>query len=365
MKLTIHRDDLAAAVTWAARAVPQRPTTPILAGVLITADNDKVTVSGFDYDTSADATTSADVAEPGRALVSGRLLAHVVAALPAKPVEVALTGTELELRCGGAEFALNTLPVEDYPTLPQPPAPLGQVDAAALRTALAQVTPAASPDETLIMLTGVRIDIDEHGLEMAATDRYRIAARRIDWQPTTDSPAVGVVVPAKTLRDVGKHLHDGPVAVGADDALFSLTSGGRRMVTRLLDTEFVKYRNSFALLNAPHLARVDAAPLIEAIKRVTLVADKNTPVRLAFTGEQVEVSAGGGDLGRGNEAVPCTLDGTDEVAVSFMPQFILDGLAGVPGDVATISMLEPHKPVLVTGDDDPTYRYVAMSLRQA
>jgi DNA polymerase-3 subunit beta len=214
------------------------------------------------------------------------------------------------------------------------------------------------------MLTGVRIDIDEHGMEMAATDRYRIAARRIDWQPTTESPAVGVVVPAKTLRDVGKHLHDGVVDIGANEALFSLATGGRQMVTRLLDTEFVNYRKAFTSVNLPVVARVDTAPLIAAIKRITLVADPKMPVRLAFAGEQVEVSAGGGDLGRGNEAVPCQLDGADEVAISFQPQFILDGLAGVPGDVATIAMLQPHKPALVTGDD-LSYRYLAMSLRQA
>jgi DNA polymerase-3 subunit beta len=363
MKLTITREALADAVTWAGRAIPQRPTMPILGGILITATDDTVTLAGFDYDTAATATVqSVDVAEPGRVLVSGRLLAHVVASLPGT-VELTLSDTEMEIRSGTAEFALNTMPADDYPTLPEPPAPLGQVDAAALRTALGQVTPAASPDDALIMLTGVRVDIDGNGLELAATDRYRIAARRLDWQPIADDVEAGVVVPAKTLREIGKSLHDGMVGIGANDTMFSLTNDGRRLVTRLLDTEFVKYRNSFAGVDAPIFARVDSAPLIAAIKRVTLVADPHTAVRLAFTREQVDVSAGGGDLGRGSETLPCVLDG-DDVSVSFLPQFILDGLAAAPGDVATIAMLAPHKPVLVTSDGDPSFRYLAMSLRQ-
>lgn len=365
MKFTTTRDALADAVVWAARAIPKRPAIPVLGGILITADNDQATLSGFDYDTSARATIPGDVADPGRVLVSGMLLVHIVGSLPADHVELSLSGAELEIRCGAAEFGLNTMPAEDYPTLPEPPATLGQVDAAVLRTALGQVTPAASPDETLIMLTGVRVDVDADGMEIAATDRYRIAARKLAWQPAIPDACASVVVPSKTLQSVGKGLRDGAVDVGADETLFALTGGGRQFMTRLLDTEFVNYRNSFAGVDVPIVARVDVGPMVEAVKRVTLVADRNTPVRLAFTGEQVEVSAGGGDLGRGMEAVPCTLDGADEIGVSFLPQFFLDGLAGVPGDVATISMLAPHKPVLITSDDDPSYRYLAMSLRQA
>ncbi|YCK35148.1 DNA polymerase III subunit beta [Actinomadura sp. ATCC 39365] len=365
MKLSLPADVFADAVAWTARTLPQRPAVPILAGLLLEATgDDTLIVSAFDYDISAKCTVQADVAEPGRVVVSGRLLAEVAKSLPHKAVELALAGGEVELRCGTAEFGLATMPVEDFPALPEPPATLGQVDAPLLRSALAQVVPAASPDETLIMLTGVRVDIDADGLELAATDRYRIAARKIPFQPTVDGASAGVLVPSKTLKDAGKGFADGPVDIGADDSQFALTSGGRQLVTRLLDSEFINYRAAFGGVDAPNIARVDKAPLIEAIKRVTLVAERMTAVRLAFTGEQVEVSAGGGDLGRGSEALPCTLDGAAEVQVSFLPQFIVDGLHGVQGDVATISMLEAHKPVLVTGDD-PSYRYLAMSLRQA
>jgi DNA polymerase-3 subunit beta len=364
MKITLPADVFADAVAWTARTLPQRPVVPILAGLHLKADADQLTVSAFDYDISATNTVPADVAEPGQVVVSGRLLAEVAKSLPDRPVELVLSGSEVEIRCGTAEFGLVTMPVEDFPALPKPPAALGQVDAAALRAALAQVVPAASPDETLIMLTGVRIDIDAGGLELAATDRYRIAAAKLAWQPTVNDPSAGILVPAKTLKDAGKGFADGPVEIGADDSQFALTSGGRQTVTRLLDAEYIDYRAAFDGVDVPVTAKVDAGPLAEAIKRVTVVAERMTAVRLAFTREQVEVSAGGGDLGRGSEAVPCTLDGADEVRVSFLPQFIVDGLHGVPGDVATISMLETHKPVLVTGDD-PSYRYLAMSLRQA
>ncbi|MFI6296740.1 DNA polymerase III subunit beta [Nonomuraea sp. NPDC050790] len=365
MKLTLPASVFADAVAWAARTLPQRPTIPVLAGLLLDADPDgTLTIGAFDYDLSAKATVQADVAEPGRILVSGRLLAQIVASLPDKPVELSTSGAEVELRCGPAEFGLTTMPVEDYPALPEPPATLGQVDAALLRAALAQVVPAASPDETLIMLTGVRIDLDADGIEMAATDRYRLAARALPWQPTAHTADIGVLVPAKALKDVGKGFADGPVGIGADSSQFALTSAGRQIIVRLLDSEFVNYRANLANVTAPITARVDVAPLVEAIKRVALVAERNTPVRLAFTTGQVEVSAGGGDLGRGSEAVACILDGADEVTVAFLPAFLLDGVHGVAGDVVTISMPESHGRVLI-GGDDPEYRYLTLPLRQS
>ena len=362
MKLTIGRDELADLITWAARAIPTRPSMPALAGLHLQADNNTLTVSAFDYDMSARGTTTPfHIGEPGTVLLPGRLLAQIVASLPGDTVEIFTEAAEAVLACGKAEFRLLTMPVDDYPTLPQPPATLGTVDAATLRAALAQVTPAASPDETLIMLTGVRIDLDDNHIEMAATDRYRIAATTLPFHADQPGTSIGIVAPAKTLRDTAKHLPDGPAHIGADNQLLAITSADRTTTLRLLDDQFIDYRARLTDDKLPITASVPAAALIEAVKRVALVAERSTAVRLAFTQGQVRIQAGGPDIGRGTETVGCELKG-DDIEIAFQHQFLLDGLAGVNGQ-ARISMVDGAKPALVRGGDDDTFRYLAMSLR--
>ncbi|SFK92013.1 DNA polymerase III, beta subunit [Streptosporangium canum] len=363
MKLTIDRDVLADAVAWTAHALPHRPSAPVLAGLLLDASADGLTISAFDYDTSRRTTTAADVAEPGRVLLPGRVLAEVVKALPKQQVTIALSGTEVTISCGNAEFALLTMPVEDYPKLPEPPDAVGEVDAQQLAAAVAQVAPAASRDETLPMLTGMRVDTDAGHLTLAATDRYRIAARDLTWQPTTPGAGVGVMIPGRLLHDITKSLPAGEATIGVGDSLASLQTSGRTTTVRLLDPQFIDYR---ARLNIdyPIWAEVTAAELTAAVKRVTLVAERgNNGVRLAFADGQVTVRAGGADTGRGTEVLDADLDG-DAIEIAFQAPLLLDGLAGVDGR-ARIGMTTPAKPALIlpAGADDPDYRYLVMALR--
>src|SRR5690606_12532773 len=175
VELRVDRQALADAVAWAARTLPTRPALPVLAGMLIEATEEGgLTLAGFDYEVSARAHESAAVAEPGRVLVPGRLLADIVRNLPPQPVDILTKGSADVVRPGPAEFGLQTLPVEDYPTLPEPPAHAGTVPSDLFATAVAQVTPAAGRDDTLPMLTGVRIDIEGDTMWLACTDRYRI-----------------------------------------------------------------------------------------------------------------------------------------------------------------------------------------------
>ncbi|WP_068928223.1 DNA polymerase III subunit beta [Planobispora rosea] len=363
MKFRVNRDVLAEAVAWAARVLPSRPAVPVLSGLLLEAGDDLV-LSAFDYDVSARATVEADVAEPGRVLIPGRILAEITRSLPGEPVEVVTGGAEAVLTCGSAEFGLLTMPVEDFPTLPEMPPRIGAVGGGVFATAVGQVAPAASRDEALPMLTAVRIDAAGENMTMAATDRYRIAAREFDWRPEQPDAAAAAMVPARVLVEVARSLRGGEVAVALGEGIAGFESVGRSTTVRLLDEQFIDYRSR---LTDDWSIRADlpVAPFVEAIKRVALVAGSNTAISLSFTRGQVVVQAGGGDFGRGTEAVDAELSG-DDIRIAFQSQFLLDGLSGVHTELVRINMESPTRPALIAevpGDAEPAFRYLVMSLR--
>ena len=378
MEFRVERQTFADAVAWAARTLPSRPALPVLAGMLIeVTEQGELTLGAFDYEVSAHATDEAAVAEPGRALVPGRLLSDIVRNLPNQPVDVFTKGSEVVVRCGPAEFGLLTLPVEDYPTLPEPPARAGTVPGDLFAAAVAQVSPAAGRDDTLPMLTGVRIDIEGDTMWLACTDRYRIAARELTWSPEEPDFTAGVVVPARTLADTAKAIKRGAdVSIGlggAADTLIGISGGGRSMTSRLLDDQYINYRSRLTG-TWTSVAEIQVAPFVEAIKRAALVTERGTPIRLAFTADEVRIRAATGDSARANESVGAHLDG-DDIDIAFAPQYLLDGLAGIDTEYARLECTGPTKAALLTAipekkDDEPDpentdtgYRYLAMPVR--
>ena len=242
MKFRVERDALADAVAWTAKSLPSRPSVPVLAGVMLRVADGRLHVSGFDYEVSSQVSVEVQADADGAALVSGRLLAEITKALPAKPVDIAAVGAHLELVCGSARFTLPTMPVEDYPTLPEMPSSAGTVDAQAFAAAVAQVAIAAGRDETLPMMTGVRVELNGTSLAMLATDRYRLAMREMEWKPDDPDISLNALVPAKTLNDTAKAL--GPLggavmlalAQGtAGEGMIGFAGGTRRTTSRLLD----------------------------------------------------------------------------------------------------------------------------------
>ena len=199
MKFRVERDALADAVAWAARSLPIRPSVPVLAGLLIEAGHEGLMLSTFDYETSARATLTADVTEEGKALVSGRLLADICRSLPDKPVEMVIDGSRVSLTCGSARFSLQTMPVEDYPSLPDMPSATGTVQSDVFSHAVSQAVTAAGRDDMLPVLTGVRIEIDGSTISLLATDRFRLSQRELGWDPRTPDESVAALVPAKVL----------------------------------------------------------------------------------------------------------------------------------------------------------------------
>ncbi|WP_422737554.1 DNA polymerase III subunit beta [Micromonospora sp. WMMD729] len=374
MKFRVERDALAEAVAWTAKSLPNRPSVPVLAGVMLRVTDGNLRVSGFDYEVSSQVTVEVQGDADGAALVSGRLLAEITKALPAKPVDIAAVGAHLELVCGSARFTLPTMPVEDYPALPEMPQSAGTVDAAAFATAVAQVAIAAGRDETLPMMTGVRVELSGSTLSMLATDRYRLALREIQWRPDDPEVSINALVPARTLNDTAKAL--GPLggevtlalAQGAaGEGMVGLAGGTRRTTSRLLDG--ANYPPVRSLFPASHNAeaRVPVSTLIEVVKRVALVAERTTPVLLSFSADGLVVEAGGSEEARASEAMEATFTG-DPLTIGFNPQYLIDGLANLGAQTAVLSFVDAFKPAVISpaGEDGeviPGYRYLIMPIR--
>ena len=371
MKFRVAREDLADAVAWVAKSLPSRPPVPVLGGILLEVDGSTLVVAGFDYEVSTRAEVSVDADSSGRVLVSGRLLAEITRALPAKPVEISTAGPRVVITGGSARFTLPTMPVEDYPALPAMPAASGKVDASAFAEAVVQTAVAAGRDDTLPMLTGVRIEIEGEKLTLAATDRFRLAVRELSWTPDAPDMSTAVLVPARTLADAAKSLGgSSEVIVGLGDGLLGLQAGGRRTTVRLLDVEFVKYRS---LLPSEHTTTVDVpvSELAEAIKRVALVTDRGHHLRMQVTEAGVlTLTAGGDDEGRAEEDLGVEADGA-ELLIAFNPSYLLDGLGVLRADTVRLAFTTPSRPALllplVTKDNEQTvdgaYRYLVMPAR--
>src|SRR5215469_11128777 len=357
MKFRVEHDTLADAVAWVARALPTRPVVPILSSMRLDAEEDGLTLSCFDYELSATAHLPADIAEPGTALVPGRLLAEITRSLPSQPAEFRSGGDEVTLTCGSAEFALVSLPTVEYPALPPAPPLAGTVDGGELAAAVAQVLPAASRDDTLPMLTAVCLDIHDGVMTLAATDRYRLAVRDLGWQPASPQVRAVALVPARTLADAARVMVPGvPVSVAfspgereADprpvEGMISFSSGGRRLTGRLIAGEFIKYESRFPAEYGCR-AELPAASVIEAARRVSLVADRASPVRLTFEPGTVTLEAQTEGRARAVERVTASFHGAEPV-IAFNPHYLLDGLtaaaatgegATTPGEAATIRL---------------------------
>ncbi|WP_432484793.1 DNA polymerase III subunit beta [Kineococcus esterisolvens] len=374
MELQVERDVLADAVAWAARALPSRPPVPVLAGVLLEAGDDgSLRLSTFDYEVSARVEVPAEVRTAGKVLVSGRLLADISRSLPNRPVTLTTEGSRVVVTCGASRFTLLTMSVDEYPSLPAMPEESGTVPGSEFTEAVAQVTVAASRDETLPILTGVRLEIEGGLLTLLATDRYRLAVRELRWNPSTPDFSTAALVRARTLSDVARSLGSTStlrmaLADGGSD-LIGFSADGRQSTSLLVDGEYPKVRALFPAESPTH-AVVSTSALTEAVKRVALVAERNTPVRLRFEDGVLSLEAGQGEDAQATEALEASLVG-EPIAIAFNPQFLLDGLGALSAPYARLSFTQSTRPAVITGqaeadgEDDDSYRYLLMPVRLA
>lgn len=377
VKFRIERDVLADAVAWTARHLPLRPSAPVLAGLLLEATGDELILSGFDYETSTRATLPAAISSEGRVLVSGRLLAEIVKSLPAKPVDLELDGTKVRLLCGASKFALQTMPVDEYPVLPDMPTTSGSVKAEEFAQAVAQASAAAGRDDMLPLLTGVRLEFEGSTISLMATDRFRASLREMSWAPEQSDTSTRALVPARVLGDTARSLTSGSdvtVAVSAAETgggvigFEGVVAGGvRRTTTRLLEGDFPRVRQLFAAA-AETVAYVSTHEFIDAVKRVSLVAERNTPVRLSFADGMLLLEAGSGDEAQASESIDATINGED-ISIGFNPTYLLDGLSVMSDPFVHLAFTQHTKPAAMSGvsevgaDPDGAFRYLIMPVR--
>lgn len=299
---TLSGADLNAAAAWAARIAPGRPAVPVLGGLLVDATSDQVSINAFDYETAGTVIVDAMVTDPGAFVVSARLLAAIAKATVKNPnVAVTVEGDVARVRSGRSEWSLPTMAADEFPGLPELGEPVGEVDAAALRHALGRVLPArdASGDHATAALAGVKVDGDDAGLTLVATDRYRVAVAGLDWKPTGDAP-VDALVPADLLDAAGRASGSDTITVFCGDSTFGLATDTHRIIGRQLAA---KYPDLSRFMPTPgeHYAVADVEDLARAVDEAMVMLDKEPTIRLAFGADSVKVSAAG--EGRSAEAV--------------------------------------------------------------
>jgi DNA polymerase-3 subunit beta len=358
--------DLHGAAQWALRAVPSRPTTPILGGLLVEAvDDDRVTITGYDFDTRASVTVSADVSGPGRMVVSGRLLADVAKTIR-RDATVSFTesGSLAEVRCGRSEWTLPALPAHDYPQLPQLGEPVGAVQAGVLRSALARILPTLDySNPSLPMLYGVKLESDGDELTLIGTDRFRLAAVTSPWHPAVDVP-VDLLAPG-TLLDVASKATGGDselVGLSCSDTGFGLASDTHLVTGRLLDAVYPRWR-PFLAQTTEHHATVVSGDLLQAVEQALIAADTDSrQVQLSFDGDTVSVSASGG-VSRARAEVAAEMEGGDAITVTFRAAYVKDAIASCESEQVTLRFgSTPLRPILFEGGDT-NYRHSVMPVR--
>ena len=370
MKFSVEKDVLADAVSWTARSLAQRPPSPVLAGILITTHEGIVRLEGFDYEISSHIEIPADIAEQGKVLISGKLLAEITRSLPNSTVTLETDGTKITVSCGRSRFHLATMPVEEYPSLPALPEVAGTINGQAFSEAVSQVIVAASKDDTLPVLTGIKVEIENDLITFLATDRYRLAMRELNWTPNQPEISTSFLVKAKTLNEVAKTLSssgDLKLAISPTGEMIGFESANRRTTSLLINGDYPKIRSLFPD-NTPIHATVRSSDLIEAVRRVSVVAERNTPVRMAFTDGQLTLDAGTGEDAQAEESIVASLRGED-ITVAFNPTFLSEGLSSFNTDFVRFSFTSAPKPAMVTGqkkideDDQDQYRYLVMPVR--
>lgn len=374
MKFQVDRDAMAEAVTWASRTLPSKSTQPLLTGLHLVAEKSNLVLSGSDADVSGQANVDADVEQPGTVLVPGRLLADITRSLPSAKIQFALNGNRVDITCGRSSFTIPTMPVAEYPPLPVMPEVSGTISGDEFANAIAQVATAASRDETLPAFTGIKIDVEGSVITMASTDRYRLAVREINWNPVSTTISTHTLIPARFLHESSKSLATSEsVALAfaaSNEGLFGIAGNGRQTTSRILAADFPPYRTLLPT-ESTSVAQVKTSELIDSVKRVALVLDREAPIKITFKKNEALVFGGGGsgELAAAQEVIEATNNG-EEISIAFNHQFLLDGLHAIDAQISTIAMTTPIRPAVITGasefgaDSDDSFKYLLMPIRQ-
>jgi DNA polymerase-3 subunit beta len=356
MKFQVNKDVLNEAVSFAVRLLPQRTTLPILSGILIEADANALRLSVFDYDTSAQVEIAAKVEQPGRVLISGRLMAEIVSKLPNAVVDFSTEGSKIQVNCGSAKFSLLTMPIDEYPTLPEIPETTGTISGEDFAAAISQIAVAASKEDVTPVLTTVLLETTKDNISLVATDRYRVAIQDIAWKTSAQDQDKTALIPAKTLQEIAKTFsNQGEIAISINPSdekdLIAFKANNRSVTSRLIKGNFPAVKTLFPE-KIENFAIVNTHDLLDSTKRVSLVLERESPIKFSFSATSLNLDAAGGETAQASETIDIQLTGND-VVVSLKPQFLIDGLSGVKTEFVKIGFTNsdnPNRPspVLIT-----------------
>jgi len=372
MKFVVERDALVDAVNWVSKSISNRPITTALLGIVIDA-TDEITLSGSDLETSAKAKFKAEISQKGKVLVPGKLLAEISRSLPAKPVTFNLEGSRVLVTAGSAKFTLPTLPLVEYPALPELPTASGSLNSDLFATAVNQVAIAAGKDDSLPTLTGVFVEINKNQITLAATDRYRLAVRELTWTAQDANIETTSLLRARTLADAAKSLigtSQVTIALApanTNEKLVGFIAEGKTMTSRVLDGSFPPFRHLLPTESTAD-AIIEVAPFLDSVRRVALVTDKTVPLRLNFSNNSLQLEAGTGDEAQASEKLDINYKGED-INIAFNPTFLTDGLTAINTAFVHITFTGANKPAVLTGQTEAgsapitNYKYLLMPMR--
>jgi DNA polymerase-3 subunit beta len=365
LKLTTKRDELVSKLSVVSRAVSTRAATQALSGILLNASEDGVALAATDGEMGLRTAMEAEAAGSGSVLLPGRLLAELARSLGDAGVEIELREAErdVEIRSGGSSFHLRTLPAEDFPNLPDEGSEPLEIPAAALAETVELVAPAASRDDMRPVLTGVLVSASGEEMTMVATDSYRLAVKRTELESGIGGD-LEANIPAKALRELGRIVTAGEldrvaVSLLPNQAVFK--AGPILLNTRLIDGQFPNFRQLLPE-SYEHDVRLPRPEFLEVVRRVSQLAQRNAPLRLAFSQGELRVSASTPDVGDAEEAMPAAFEG-EPLEIGFNPEFLRDGIESVEGDEVMLRLISPLRPGLLQPVDNEDFRYLVMPIR--
>lgn len=365
LKLTTKRDELVAKLSVVSRAVSTRAVTQALSGILVDVSEEGVTLSATDGEMGLRTALEAEVGSAGSALLPGRLLSELARSLGDQSVEIELREAErdVEIRSGGSSFHLRVLPAEDFPKLPGPGDSPLRIPGTALAETVDLVARAASRDDMRPVLTGVLVSAAGREMTMVATDSYRLAVKRTELESGLDGE-LEANIPARALRELGRIV----AGAGLDDVAVSLLpnqavfgAGPVLLNTRLIDGQFPNFRQLLPE-SYEHDVRLSRSEFLEVARRVSQLAQRNAPLRLAFGPGELTVSASTPDVGDAEETLPAAFDG-EPLEIGFNPEFLKDGIESIEGDEVMLRLISPLRPGLLQPVESEDYRYLVMPIR--
>jgi DNA polymerase III subunit beta len=364
MKLTCSRDEFVAKLAVVSRAVSTRSSVQVLAGVLLRAEGGELQLAATDMELSLRTSLDAQVEGEGSVVVPGRLLIDLARLLPDSEVELEHRAEEgvVQLVCGSASYRLHTYSAEDFPRLPEVDATQTfTVEAEALLETVAQVSRSASRDESRPVLTGILARFEPGKLVMAATDSYRLAVKETDLAGSTQE--LEAIIPARALTELARIAGDATqLELGVQENQVAFRTGDAVLTTRRIDGQFPNVKQLLPE-QFEHVVTVPRSELLDVVRRVAVMAQRNSPLRLRFSEGELQVSAQTQDVGEAKEALPAPFTG-DTLEIGFNPEFLRDGIESVQSDEVQLKLISPLRPGLIQGESDD-YSYLIMPIRLA